>query len=52
LQRAAEAVLTKYRVTDLLTYTYERQVEQEVTLVGRGRGGAKRPQQVIEHVRY
>jgi transposase len=52
LQRAAEAVLTKHRVTDLLTYTYERQVEQEVTFVGRGRGGANRPQQVSERVRY
>jgi len=52
LQRAAEAVLTKQRVTGLLTYTYERQVEQEVTLVGRGRAGANRPQQVSERVRY
>jgi transposase len=52
LQRAAEAVLTKHRVTGLLTSTYERQVEQEVTFVGRGRGGANRPQQVSERVRY
>lgn len=52
LQSAAEAVLTKHRVLGLLTYTYERQVEQEVKLVGRGRGGANRSQQVIERVRY
>src|SRR6266571_4140916 len=52
LQSAVEAVLTKHRVTGLLTYTYERQSEQEVKLVGRGRAGANRQQQVIEHVRY
>src|SRR3989442_1022340 len=38
LQTAAEAVLTKHRVTGLLTYSYERQAEQEITFVGRGRG--------------
>jgi transposase len=52
LQRLAEAVLVKYQVAGLLSYTYERQVEQEVKWVGRGRGGENRPQQVIEHVRY
>ncbi len=52
LQSAAEAVLTKYRVTGLLTYTYERECEQTVTFVGHGRGGANRPQQVSERVRY
>jgi len=52
LQNAAEVVLTKHRVTGLLTYSYERQVEQEIKLVGRGRGGANRPQQVSERVRY
>ena len=52
LQSAAEAVLAKHRVRGLLTYTFERQVEQEVKFVGRGRGGANRPQQVSERVRY
>ncbi len=52
LQSAAEALLTRHRVMGLLTYSYERQVEQEVKWVGRGRGGANRQQQVIEHVRY
>ncbi len=52
LQSAAEAIFVKHRVRGLLTYTYERQSEQEVKLVGRGRAGANRPQQVIEHVRY
>ena len=52
LQSAAEAVLAKYRVTGLLTYAYQRESEQEVKFVGRGRGGANRQQQVIERVRY
>ena len=51
LQSAAEAILTRHRVTGLLTYRFERQVEQEVRLVGRGRGGANRPQQIRERVR-
>jgi transposase len=52
LQRAAEAVLVKYRVTGLLTYTYIRESEPEVKFVGRGRGGVNRQQQVSERVRY
>jgi len=47
-----EAVLSKYRVSGLLTYRYERQVEQEIKFVGRGRAGANRQSEVIEHVRY
>jgi len=52
LQSAAEAVLVKHRVVGLLTYSFTRESEQEVKFVGRGRGGAKRPQQVNERVRY
>jgi transposase len=52
LQSAAAAILTRHRVTGLLTYRFARHVEQEVTFVGRGRGGANRPQQVRERVRY
>jgi transposase len=52
LQQAAEGVLSKYRVQGLLTYRFERQVEQEVKWVGRGRGGANRQQRVHERVRY
>ena len=52
LQSAVEAVLTKHRVTGLLTYRFERQVEQELKFVGRGRGGTNRPQQMRERVRY
>jgi len=52
LQSAAEAVLVKHRVMGLLTYTCVRESEQAVKFVGRGRGGANRPQQVSERVRY
>lgn len=52
LQSAAEAILTQHRVRGLLTYRFEQQVEQKVKFVGRGRGGANRPQQVSERVRY
>jgi len=52
LESAAEAVLVKHRVVGLLTYPFTRQSEQEVKFVGRGRGGANRPQQVSERVRY
>jgi len=52
LQRAAEAVLVKHRVVDLLTYTSTRESQQTVKFVGRGRGGANRQQQVSERVRY
>jgi len=52
LVSAAQAILEHHRVGGLLTYTFERQVEQQVKFVGRGRGGATRPQQVTERVRY
>jgi transposase len=52
LQSAAAAVLAKHRVVGLLTYTSARESEQTVTFVGRGRGGANRPQQMSERVRY
>jgi transposase len=52
LQSRAEAVLKKYRVTGLLTYTYERECKREEKWVGRGRGGPNREREIIEHVRY
>ena len=42
--------LPTHHVRGLLTYTSERQVEQKVTFVGRGGGGANRPQRVSERV--
>ncbi len=52
LVSAAAAVLVQHRVLGVLTYTFTRQSEQAVKFVGRGRGGANRPQQVSERVRY
>lgn len=52
LVERADAILKQHRVEDLLSYTFERQVEQQVKYVGRGRGAKDRPQQVIERVRY
>lgn len=49
---AAEAIVQAHRVEGLLTYTFERQAEQIVKFVGRGRGTADRPKRVIERVRY
>ena len=52
LQQAAQAIVHTHRVEGLLAYTFERQVEQHHQFVGRGRGGAHRPQRVVEQVRY
>jgi transposase len=52
LLAAANAILQRYGVEGLLTYRFERQVEQQLKFVGRGRGGAERPQRLIERVRY
>jgi transposase len=52
LVAAATAILQNHRVEDLLSYTFERQVEQQVKYIGRGRGAEGRPQQVVERVRY
>lgn len=45
-------VLKTHRVEGLLRVAYVKQTECETKYVGRGRGGAKREQQVIEKVRY
>jgi transposase len=52
LLEAAQAIVQAHEVEGLLTYTFERQEEQQVKFVGRGRGAAQRPQHVITHVRY
>ena len=52
LVEAIARVLQEQRVEGLLTVTWERQVEQQTHYVGRGRGSAKRAQQVREHIRY
>ena len=48
----ADAILEQYHVTGLLTYTFERQVACHTQYIGRGRGGANRPQRTVERVRY
>ena len=52
LRQAAQAILDAHRVDGLLDYHFERQVEYTSKNLGRGRGGPKRPQQVVERVRY
>lgn len=52
LVAAANTILQNHRVEGLLSYTFERQVEQQVKYIGRGRGAVGRPQEVVERVRY
>ena len=52
LVTTAEAILQHHRVEGLLSYTFERQVEQQLKYIGRGRGKADRPQRVVERIRY
>lgn len=52
LLEAIGKVLKGHRVEGLLRVTYVKQTACKTTYVGRGRGGAKRQQQVVEKVRY
>ena len=52
LIKAAEAIILRYDVNNLLTYTYEQEKKLIEKFVGRGRSGEKREKKVIEHVRY
>jgi transposase len=52
LVRAADAILQAEAVAGLLTYTFERQEQQQTKYVGRGRGGPDRPRREIVTVRY
>ena len=52
LIKAAEALILRYDVNNLLTYTYEQEKKLIEKFVGRGRSGDKREKKVIEHVRY
>ncbi len=52
LVAAGTAILQRYGVEGLLTYTFERQETRHHKYVGRGRGGAERPQQETVTVRY
>jgi transposase len=48
----ADAILKQHRVEGVLSYTFERQVEQQIKYIGPGRGAKNRPQQVVERVQY
>lgn len=52
LTQAAQSILQAQRVEGLLTYTFERQTEHQLQFVGPGRGAAKRPQRLVERLRY
>jgi transposase len=52
LLKAISKVLKEHRVEGLLRVEYVKETEYETKYVGRGRGCAKREQQVIEKVRY
>ena len=52
LVAAGTTILQRHGVDGLLTYTFERQETRHCKYVGRGRGGAQRPQQETVTVRY
>jgi transposase len=52
LQAAVSAILERCDVTGLLTVRWQRQVSQETTYVGPGRGSAKRATRTEVQVRY
>ena len=52
LQAAIDKVLARYRVTGLLTVTWQREETRTTRYVGRGRGGPNRPTRTDVKVRY
>jgi transposase len=52
LLEAIALVLQEHRVDGLLSVAWEKQVEQTIQYVGRGRGAVHRVQRVIEKTRY
>jgi transposase len=52
LVAAGDAILRRYQVEGLLTYSFERQETHRRHYIGRGRGSAQRPQQETVTVRY
>ncbi|MDM8525400.1 IS1634 family transposase [Desulfococcaceae bacterium HSG8] len=52
VKEKAEGILKKHRVTGLISYEYEKEVESRTKYIGRGRGSAKRKKEVSERVRY
>ena len=52
LVAAATAIVQEHEVEGLLTYTFERQEQRQMKLIGRGRSGPNRPQRELVTVRY
>ncbi len=52
LEEAIQKILKEQRVEGLLSYQYEKEVEEKVQYVGRGRGSKDRKQKIIKRVRY
>ena len=52
LVEAMTRVLTEHRVEELLSVTWEKQVEQKTQYVGRGRGSVSREKRVMQKTRY
>ena len=52
LNNAIEKILKKQQVASLVNVKYEKQVEQEICYVGKGRGSKNRQTQVKEKIRY
>jgi len=52
LKAAIDKVLNRYRVTDLLQVTWQREETRTTRYIGRGRGGPNRPTRVEVKVRY
>jgi len=52
LMEAIDRVLKEQRVEGLLNVTWEKQVEQKIQYVGRGRGSKSREKRVIQKTRY
>ena len=48
LEMRAQAILTRYRVSDYLGLSFRERVERHTRYVGRGRPGANRPTQTLE----
>lgn len=52
LQTAIEQILAHYKVTGLLTVTWQREEQRQTRYIGRGRGSAPRPTRTEVKVRY
>ena len=49
---AIKTITTKHKVNGLITVEYEKQTEQTIRYIGRGRGSKNRDSEITEKVRY